>query len=135
MYKCMIKSLTNTLSKCVSKHTMEEEALILLMPEEVLLHVARFLPFRDVVNLSVTCHRMKYVMKYVLPKFRLDVQEIKGPDLIEEGAYTGDWDPLHYFDTPRLTSFEHWKFDSVWKLTISMKWKDQVDKLIHQTFS
>ena len=81
------------------------------MPEEILRHVSRFLHYRDIRRLAMTCIRMKKI----LPEFK----EVKGPDINEKGPSDGDWCPTWYFDTPRLTS-------SVHRLKISMSWKDQV---------
>ena len=97
-----------------------EKMDLTLLPEEILLYIANFLPFRDVIHISVTCKWMKYV----LPRFKLEVQEIKGPDSSEDGAYAPHWNPLHYFHTPPLNSSEHWKFRCVQRLVISMKWND-----------
>ena len=82
-----------------------------IIPEEILCHIASFLPFQDVIRLSNTCQQMKRI----LPCFK----ECKGPNVDERGPNDGDWTPEWYFDMPRLTS-------SVQKLIISMTWKDQV---------
>ena len=105
---------------------MEKTSYLTLIPEEVLLHIANLLPVRDVINLSLTC---KWI-KCVLPRFKLDVQETKGPDSKEDGANAPHWNPIHYFRTPPLMSYEHWKFKCVQKIVISMKWNDQVCNII-----
>ena len=96
---------------------MEEQPCLDIIPEEILLYIASFLPFRDIIHLSMTCQRIKRI----LPTFK----EIRGPDIEEHGPSPAldcpgsDWDPKCYFDTPRLIS-------PVQKLIISMNWKDQV---------
>ena len=86
------------------------------LPELVLLHVGSFLPYVDIIHLSMTCQRLKSV----LPSFSL----IKGSDLHEPGPSSGHWVPSTYFDGPRLKA-------SVQKLIMSMTWKDQVSYLTH----
>ena len=90
---------------------MEEKEGLNHLPEEILRHIASFLPYQDVVRLSMTCHRMKLI----LPTFLLG----KGPLVNQLGPNDGHWTPEHYFDTPILTSRPQ-------KVTISMKWRDQV---------
>ena len=114
--------------KALHVKKMKKTSNLTLLPEEILLHIANFLPLRDVINLSVTC---KWI-KCVLPRFKLDVQYMKGPDTSEDDtrydAY--EFNPLHYFDTPPLKSSEHWKFKCVQRVVISMKWNDQVCNVI-----
>ena len=118
---------------CVSgKLTMEDDregSLYLdLLPEEILLHVSRFLHFKDIINLSMTCKRMKKVM----PKFKVEVKQIKGPDINElEVPEVDSWYPSHYFDTPYFESSGDWKFHGVYKLGVSMRWMDQVCSLLY----
>ena len=113
---------------CVSgKSTMEDDrkgTLYLdLLPEEILLHVSQFLYFKDIINLSMTCKRMKKVM----PKFKLEVKQIKGPNInITEVTGVDSWHPSQYFDTPYFESSGDWEFQWVHQLGVSMGWKDQV---------
>ena len=113
---------------CVSgKSTMEDDrkgTLYLdLLPQEILLHVSQFLYFKDIINLSMTCKRMKKVM----PKFKLEVKQINGPN-INKTEVTGvdSWHPSQYFDTPYFESSGDWEFQWVHQLGVSMGWKDQV---------
>ena len=110
---------------------MEESSFLTLMPEEILLHMTNFLSFRDVINLS----RTSKWMKSVLPRFKLHIQKINGPDFKEHGAYAPHWNPLHYFDSPKFESAEHWKFHCVQKVTVTMTWNDQVGQVVKQRFS
>ena len=113
---------------CVSgKSTMEDDrkgTLYLdLLPEKILLHVSQFLYFKDIINLSMTCKRMKKVM----PKFKLEVKQIKGPNInITEVTGVDSWHPSQYFDTPYFKSSGDWEFQWVHQLGVSMGWKDQV---------
>ena len=113
---------------CVSgKSTMEDDregTLYLdLLPEEILLHVSQFLYFKDIIYLSMTCKRMKKAM----PKFKLEVKQIKGPNInITEVTGVDSWHPSQYFDTPYFESSGDWEFQWVHQLGVSMGWKDQV---------
>ena len=93
---------------------MEDKQSLNLMPEEILRHIANFLHYQDVIHLSMTCQHMNRI----LPSFR----QVKGPNLDISGPRDGHWTPEWYFDTPRLTT-------PLQKITISMKWKDQVKSL------
>ena len=86
---------------CVGgKITMEydrEGSLYLdLFPEEILLRIIQFLPFKDTINLSMTCKRINKVR----PKFKVGVKKLKGPDInISEVSDVDSWHPSHYYDT------------------------------------
>ena len=105
---------------------MEREKYLTRLPEEILRHIATFLSYQDVTRLSMTCH----LMKRILPIFKLiDGPVIKERDPLDGRGYPaitteGHWlygsGPFHYFDTPKFAS-------KVKELTISMKWKDQVN--------
>ena len=118
---------------CVSgKSTMEDDregTLYLdLFPEEILLHVSQFLHFKDIINFSMTCKKIKKVM----PKFKVEVKKIKVPNInIEEESDVDSWHPSHYHDTPYFESSGDWKFHGVYKLGVSMRWMDQVCSLLY----
>ena len=93
---------------------MEEEKFLTQLPEEIIRHIGSFLSYQDVTRLSITCHRMKAIF----PRFIA----LKGSTIDQKGPSDGNWIPEKYFDTPKFAS-------KVKKLSISMKWRDQVPNL------
>ena len=87
------------------------------LPEAVILHIAELLSIEDVDKLSKTCQRFKGI----LPKYSF----IKGYDINEIGQSRGDWEPTQYFEGPFMEAKVH-------KLTVSMRWKDQVCCFAHR---
>ena len=81
------------------------------LPEEILRYIASFLSSHDVTRLSMTCHQMKKIMPVFLLKL--------GPDINQLGPKDGHWTPEFYFNSPKFTS-------RLRKVTISMRWNDQV---------
>ena len=80
------------------------------LPELVLLKIGEYLSYRECINLSMTCRRLRNV----LPKFVL----IKGEEFKIHGPNGGHWCPEFYFDGPTMKG-------KVKRFRASVRWKDQ----------
>ena len=102
---------------------MDKSSYLTLIPEQVLLHIAYFLPFRDVINLSMTCKPIKRVLPRfqldVQKRFQLDVQKINGVGMNEKNL------KVFGFDLIPLNSSKNWKFICVQKLILYVKYNEQ----------
>ena len=109
----LIAKVANQIIKSYdSPARMEGEMCISHLPEEILRYIASFLSPNDVTRLSMTCHQMKKIMPVFLLKH--------GPDINQLGPKDGHWTPEFYCNSPKFTS-------RLRKVTISMRWNDQVN--------
>ena len=110
--KLIVKVANQIIKSYDSPARMEGEMCISHLPEEILQYIASFLSPHDVTRLSMTCHQIKKILPVFLHK--------NGPDINQLGPRDGHWTPEFYFNSPKFTSRPK-------KVTISMRWNDQVN--------
>ena len=110
--KLIVKIANQIIKSYDSPARMEGEMCISHLPEEILQYIASFLSPHDVTRLSMTCHQIKKILPVFLHK--------NGPDINQLGPRDGHWTPEFYFNSPKFTARPK-------KVTISMRWNDQVN--------